>query len=101
MQRARNVAPVALQSALARRLRSRAAAGSRRTLAAEREPPMTQERRLVLTLSICLAIYLGWGLVMVRTHPHVPPAAPVAQEIAPPVAPAPLEKHSVPVPSSP
>jgi YidC/Oxa1 family membrane protein insertase len=48
---------------------------------------MTQERRLLLTLSLCLAIYLGWGLVMVRTRPHVAPPPNVPEQVVPAQAP--------------
>jgi YidC/Oxa1 family membrane protein insertase len=57
---------------------------------------VSQERRLVLTLSICLAIYLGWGLFMVRTRPH-PPTPPVVQEVVPAPAPA-VAAPAVPAP---
>jgi YidC/Oxa1 family membrane protein insertase len=46
---------------------------------------VSQERRLIVTLLMCLAIYVGWGLIMVRTHPRATqPPTPVSEPLAAP-----------------
>jgi YidC/Oxa1 family membrane protein insertase len=64
---------------------------------------VSSERRLIVTIALCLAIYVGWAALMAKFHPRpiAPPPAPTAEKLAAPGMPLPTGTTTPATPAAP